>query len=542
MSKKALPHALITSSKGFLAIGTLACALALPVANAVSLGHARIVQGTGHAFDVQIPITNLSAADDEILAAQVAPPEQWQANGLKPPVDLNSLRVYVQKGSHDNSVLRVVSEQAYTDSIVDLLLYVKTASGFEPFQVSIVAPNPAPINSSTTSTSTTNATVSASAQSSSQSITVKPGDTMFAIAKHNAVQGVSIYQLMIALQNTNPKAFIKNNINLVRAGANLKVPSLATMLAISDAEARRLFVAQTRALSGNAAVANNITIDTRLAQGNQGTVSYADEVTQPPISGANTDIVRLSDSDQADKAVAEKHALQDAKVRVSQLEHNVRNLNEALRSQGRAASDAVTESAKALNESLNQLADSILGDDKLDTAGVKATANADGLVAENESGSGTVLNGTDSSANNSTTNAVDSSAATQSSGTSANSATGSDNTTTADTSRPGINLPLGSDTAVASEAANTATIGANASANIASDNSAISSESSWLSWFKNHLFGVITSILALIVILLVWLLRSFGGNNKEPLVTKEMVDSKLGEINLDLNPDEPSKQ
>ena len=50
-------------------------------------------------------------------------------------------------------------------------------------------------------------------------IAVRRGDTMFAIGRRHAVDGVSIYQLMMALQRANPQAFIHDNVNLVRAGA-----------------------------------------------------------------------------------------------------------------------------------------------------------------------------------------------------------------------------------------------------------------------------------------------------------------------------------
>src|SRR3546814_10894163 len=73
-------------------------------------------------------------------------------------------------------------------------------------------------------------------------IRVRPGDTMFAIARRNAVPGVSVYQMMIALQRANPQAFIRHNLNLVKAGAVLAVPDKAALTAVSDREARRLFM------------------------------------------------------------------------------------------------------------------------------------------------------------------------------------------------------------------------------------------------------------------------------------------------------------
>src|SRR5690606_22287109 len=73
------------------------------------------------------------------------------------------------------------------------------------------------------------------------SIAVRRGDTLFALAQANAVEGVSVYQMMVALLRANPQAFIEGNLNLVRAGATLAVPDAAALRAVSDREARRIF-------------------------------------------------------------------------------------------------------------------------------------------------------------------------------------------------------------------------------------------------------------------------------------------------------------
>ena len=47
---------------------------------------------------------------------------------------------------------------------------------------------------------------------------VKRGDTLGAIARANLPQGSSLNQMMIAIYRANPDAFLRENINLVRAG------------------------------------------------------------------------------------------------------------------------------------------------------------------------------------------------------------------------------------------------------------------------------------------------------------------------------------
>ncbi len=73
--------------------------------------------------------------------------------------------------------------------------------------------------------------------SSADSVTVQRGDTLGTIADRLAGNGVSAQQMMMALLAANESAFINGNINLVRAGANLRVPSASEASAISQAEA-----------------------------------------------------------------------------------------------------------------------------------------------------------------------------------------------------------------------------------------------------------------------------------------------------------------
>ncbi|MBX2835549.1 MAG: hypothetical protein KTR35_01765 [Gammaproteobacteria bacterium] len=73
--------------------------------------------------------------------------------------------------------------------------------------------------------------------SATGSVTVERGDTLFNIAQDNAVAGVSPQQLMLALLAANENAFINNNINLVKAGAVLRIPTANEAQALSQNQA-----------------------------------------------------------------------------------------------------------------------------------------------------------------------------------------------------------------------------------------------------------------------------------------------------------------
>ena len=75
------------------------------------------------------------------------------------------------------------------------------------------------------------------ADGGSDEITVARGDTLFTIAEQNAPDGVSVQQMMLALLEANRSAFINENINLVKAGAILRVPQAAEAQALSQTQA-----------------------------------------------------------------------------------------------------------------------------------------------------------------------------------------------------------------------------------------------------------------------------------------------------------------
>jgi pilus assembly protein FimV len=77
-------------------------------------------------------------------------------------------------------------------------------------------------------------------------VRVQRGDTAAAIAAAHKVEGVSLDQMLVALLRANPDAFIRGNVNLIRAGAVLDLPTADQAAAVPDASARQQVIAQSR--------------------------------------------------------------------------------------------------------------------------------------------------------------------------------------------------------------------------------------------------------------------------------------------------------
>ena len=75
---------------------------------------------------------------------------------------------------------------------------------------------------------------------------VRAGDTLSRIARANKPAEVSLDQMLVALLRANPDAFIGGNANLLRAGADLAIPSQEDAAAVPAKEARSVLALQSR--------------------------------------------------------------------------------------------------------------------------------------------------------------------------------------------------------------------------------------------------------------------------------------------------------
>lgn len=567
-------------------------ALAASPAQAATFGHARLASASGQPLVVVVPVTGLTAADLQALSAHPAPMAAWTQAGLTPPVALESLSVSVAPGVGRKSdrELRIQSSQAFSGTLADILLDVKTATGSERYQVSLIAPGPArgqlagagsaqPAGAGRIGPALGAAQAPTSVRRvPAGSIRVHKGDTMFAIGRRHAVDGVSIYQLMLALQRANPQAFIHQNINLVRAGASLSVPDVADMLSISDAEARRQFVAQTAAFDRMRGRQASRVPAARGGSASAGAVQPSSGTEAPAAKPASGDRVRLSEgrNDRADARTAQGHALADAESRVGQLQDNVENLNQALQTQGQAASNAVTNGAAAIGNSIQKIAGAIsqasheaaaqAADRAEESApGAKGAAAAPGSAASGAAVSGSAVSGsaTPGAAAIAAPGAAVVAGTTSGTGAPAVSGSGAAGSAASSPGAPiAVPLPGGASAGTEpaapsapssssragdarSNAAGTTPAGdARANANAeAAEIHATEQTRHRVNWLQDHLLGVMTALLALIVFIIAWLLRRANAARDEadadPRITEVMVREKLQDIDLDLPPPAP---
>ncbi|NNK33413.1 MAG: tetratricopeptide repeat protein, partial [Xanthomonadales bacterium] len=94
---------------------------------------------------------------------------------------------------------------------------------------------------------------------------VRSGETLWGIARDwSAGTGMDINKVMIAIQRENPEAFLKDNINLLKRGAILRMPAAGDVDRISRAAAYSEVEAQTEAFTGRRGRESAASADTPL--------------------------------------------------------------------------------------------------------------------------------------------------------------------------------------------------------------------------------------------------------------------------------------
>jgi pilus assembly protein FimV len=183
---------------------------------------------------------------------------------------------------------------------------------------------------------------------------VKKGDTLGAIARQHMVPGATLEQMLIAIYRANPDAFIRENVNLVRAGRILNIPG--EVGEVDPADAKRLVRAHNADFN---AYRSRLAAVPATAEGTPAGRESAGKIEKPEAAPADKqDQLRLSKSEpgkagtpggraaQEDDRVARERALREAQSRQAELEKNVADLQKLLEMKNQQLADLEKKAAK----------------------------------------------------------------------------------------------------------------------------------------------------------------------------------------------------
>jgi len=291
-----------------------ALALAAGQAQALGLGALEVKSQLNQPLVAEIPLIGVAPGELDALSVRLAPPEAFERVGLPRPAGVTAnLQFSVGRNARGEPVVRVTTSNRVDDPFVSFLLEADwgrgsvvreftalidpphiaaaTVTPMAPATVAAApaAPRPAPVPE-------TSAPVAAAAPAAAEPLPAPPparpappaarpapapapaappsapaaapgqrvvqeGETLWRIASETR-QGVSVAQMMLAIQRANPEAFIGNNINQMRRGAVLRIPTAAEAQDLSREAAEAQVREQMAAWRGGSTVPTPVPAET----------------------------------------------------------------------------------------------------------------------------------------------------------------------------------------------------------------------------------------------------------------------------------------
>jgi pilus assembly protein FimV len=376
----------------------LALFLGASLANAAGLGKLTIASALGQALNAEIELVSLQPGELDSLTARVAAPEAFRDARIEYSPSLRLLRFSVEKRANGTPYLKVSSIGPINEPFVDVLIEVTWPAGriqreypilLDPPGYSQVAPptvaaapasraapetppatapaasssTPAPAGESPSSGAVPSATAeltvpagAAAAPSETKASgdtygPIQKGETLNKIAQETKPSNVSLEQMLVALYRENKGAFISNNMNRMKTGQILRVPSAEEVAQIDTKEAKqeiRTQVADWKAYRDQ--VAGGVaSMPARAESSNVASGRVATAAVAPPIAPAAEpkDVLKLSKSDGGkggaagkggqerinalqEEVTAKDKALKESQSRVADLEKQIRDMQRLL--------------------------------------------------------------------------------------------------------------------------------------------------------------------------------------------------------------------
>ncbi len=246
-----------------LAVG-LASALSAEVASALGLGGIKLNSSLNQPLDAEIKLLQARDLSSKEILVNLASKMDFQRAGVDRLYFLSGLRFQVVVDSPTGPYVHVTSKQVIREPYLNFLLETQWPSGriLREYTLLLDLPvfndqSPKAVNSAQSPALQPVATPQPKAQPVVTEPAPRPTSTQRSSAQGDNVYGpvgdsdtlwrialrvrpgrqVSVQQTMLAIQRLNPDAFINGNINLLRKGQVLRVPTARDINAVSGRQA-----------------------------------------------------------------------------------------------------------------------------------------------------------------------------------------------------------------------------------------------------------------------------------------------------------------
>ena len=254
----------------------LAVALALAgglgsgVAQALGLGEIELQSYLNEPLDADISLRKSEGVDPGDVFVNIAPDSAYERVGIDRNYFLTKLDFRVTTASDGSLVVNVSSREPLREPYLNFLIEVTWPNGRLMREYAVLVDPPVYAEESgvreEVAAPATRQTSEPARQQQARSTSQEPrrtatqrtrtlgptgpSDTLWNIAESvRPDSSVSMQQVMLALQDLNPDAFIAGNINRLKRGEVLRVPDIEQIRSRSRAEANRQVAAQNEAFS-----------------------------------------------------------------------------------------------------------------------------------------------------------------------------------------------------------------------------------------------------------------------------------------------------
>jgi pilus assembly protein FimV len=256
----------------------LAVALALAgglgsgVAQALGLGEIELQSYLNQPLNAAIDVNRVDGVSPDEIIVNLASEQAYERVGLRRDYFLTRLDFEVTTAPNGELVISVTSSEPVREPYLNFLVEVSWPSGRVLREYSVLVDPPVyaedsgdaepvqraqsgqassqPQTASQQGSQAASPTATTARSGVGGNVTVQASDTLWGIAQRvRPDSSVSMQQVMLAIQDLNPDAFINGNINRIKRGEVLRVPDMDDIRARTRAQANREVAAQNDALS-----------------------------------------------------------------------------------------------------------------------------------------------------------------------------------------------------------------------------------------------------------------------------------------------------
>ncbi len=230
-------------------VSTLAFALLPGVSGALELGDIRAQSALNEPFVAQIDLSDVATDELESVKVSLASEAEFAKMGTERPFFLSNLEFRPQISSNGRAAILVTSHEPIKEPFLDFLVRIDWPKGQLIKEYTVLLDPPVTVNRPPPRR-VQHPHLPASVDTSAFPMhhgPVQKGSNLWGIARNMApAAGASVAQTALALYRANQAAFIHGNINQLRVGAVLEIPSANELFALNEGQADREFKAAIR--------------------------------------------------------------------------------------------------------------------------------------------------------------------------------------------------------------------------------------------------------------------------------------------------------